>query len=534
ETPRIHHPQRRRSRRPFRASERGRPRGPHPHARRHGPARAGHARPGRRQERRRAVRRRPHQPQPQPVRRHARAADHRLPGLGNVGLRRAGAGERCLGLRRQPRGERRRGGARRPAGRGAGAGQRRRAPAAGGAGAGGAGGRRALAVAHPGGPVRRAHRGKGEPALRGQRRGAGRGRGAVRHLVALLFARGKDLRLHRGQLHRPDHLPHPAADDGDGGGPGRRRLPGAAEHPRGRHGAGLRARPQRRPGEQRPQVGRGRGRQAFRQAGGAGTLRPGADALAPVPDHPRVHRAPHRARPHHGVRGQLRGNLVHPPHRRLPGQVPLRPGDHEHPGRAQHPRRPGHRGLGRRGRAPRRVPDRQERHPQRPADHARAGAHAGRLVPAERQARAQPRQQLRAKLGRRAVPAHAQREPDAARKPRREARRAGGRHRERHPDRGARLVLHRPAAVQRPVRRPGVPRDPQRPGGRHAQGRGVPDAHARVLERHGPDRRAKHVRDPRFVQRRQGTAVAKQRRFARVPAGALSPGKRDQHRAPRL
>ena len=54
--------------------------------------------------------------------------------------------------------------------------------------------------------------------------------------------------------------------------------------------------------------------------------------------------------------------------------------------------------------------------------------------------------------------------------------------RERDPHRGARVVLHRPAALQRAVRRAGVPRDPQRPRGRDAQGRGVPDPHAGVLE----------------------------------------------------
>jgi TldD protein len=64
----------------------------------------------------------------------------------------------------------------------------------------------------------------------------------------------------------------------------------------------------------------------------------------------------------------------------VPGLVPLRPRVHEHPGGALHPHRPLHRGLGRRRRAPRRVPDRQGRRAQRPPDHPGAGALARGLV----------------------------------------------------------------------------------------------------------------------------------------------------------
>jgi hypothetical protein len=56
----------------------------------------------------------------------------------------------------------------------------------------------------------------------------------------------------------------------------------------------------------------------------------------------------------------------------------------------------------------------QERRPARPADDARAGAVARRLVRPNRRGRAQPRQQLRAELGGRPVPAHAEREPAPA------------------------------------------------------------------------------------------------------------------------
>ena len=79
-------------------------------------------------------------------------------------------------------------------------------------------------------------------------------------------------------------------------------------------------------------------------------------------------------------------------------------------------------------------------------------------------------------------------------------------HRSRHRDHRRRLVLDRPAALQRAVRRPGLLRDQGRQDRRHAQGRRVSDAHAGVLESHGHDRRPDELLPRRRVRRRQGTA----------------------------
>jgi hypothetical protein len=118
-----------------------------------------------------------------------------------------------------------------------------------------------------------------------------------------------------------------------------------------------------------------------------GALRPGAAADPPVAHAARVHRASDGARPDHGLRGQLRGHLVHLPARGLPGDVPLRPRVHERPGRALHARArcPPSGGTTRASAATTTTSSR--RHAQRPADDARAGAVAGRLVRAARAAR---------------------------------------------------------------------------------------------------------------------------------------------------
>jgi TldD protein len=68
---------------------------------------------------------------------------------------------------------------------------------------------------------------------------------------------------------------------------------------------------------------------------------------------------------------------------------------------------------------------------------------------------------------------------------RRHHRRDGSR--DHHPE--PRLVVDRPSALQLPVLRPDVPRDPRRQGRWHAQGCGVSGEHAAVLEQHGHDRR---------------------------------------------
>ena len=78
----------------------------------------------------------------------------------------------------------------------------------------------------------------------------------------------------------------------------------------------------------------------------------------------------------------------------------------------------------------------------------------------------------------------------------------------RHRDHRRRLVLDRPAALQRAVRRPGLLRDQGRQDRRHAEGRRVPDAHAGLLELDGHDRRQEELHAGRQLLRRQGTAGA--------------------------
>ena len=111
----------------------------------------------------------------------------------------------------------------------------------------------------------------------------------------------------------------------------------------------------------------------------------------------------------------------------------------------------------------------------------REQADDGRLLPARGQARALVRLLVCAELGRCAVPAYAQRE-SAARQQRRHVGIDDRQGRSWHRDRGRRIVLHRSAALQRPVRGPGVLRGARRQDRRSAEGRGVPVPHAGFLE----------------------------------------------------
>ena len=95
--------------------------------------------------------------------------------------------------------------------------------------------------------------------------------------------------------------------------------------------------------------------------------------------------------------------------------------------------------------------------------------------------------------------------------------------------RGTRLVQHRPAALQRAVRRPSLLRDSERPARRDAQGCRISDPHSRVLERDGRDRWAEHLSARGHVQRRQGTALAVQCGEPRLPGQPLPRRQRDQH-----
>jgi hypothetical protein len=137
-------------------------------------------------------------------------------------------------------------------------------------------------------------------------------RRALRQLVHVLPARGEVLREHGGHDHGPDDLPRepnmnarrwrPTAPTSRAAVDGR-----AAARPR------LRARARRATRRERAALGRGGGAEAVGAPGRAGPLRPGAAAVAPLAHDPRVDRAPDGARPHHGLRGELRRHLVHLP-----------------------------------------------------------------------------------------------------------------------------------------------------------------------------------------------------------------------------
>ncbi len=111
------------------------------------------------------------------------------------------------------------------------------------------------------------------------------------------------------------------------------------------------------------------------------------------------------------------------------------------------------------------------RHLRRLPDHARPG-------PPDRP-EGLARQLLRPELGRRAVPAHAERQPRAGQEGAHRGA-AHRRHRGRDPHPRARQLQHRPPALQLPVRRPGLLRDQEGEGDRHAARRRLPGAHART------------------------------------------------------
>ncbi|VXB49697.1 hypothetical protein LUTEI9C_30107 [Luteimonas sp. 9C] len=139
----------------------------------------------------------------------------------------------------------------------------------------------------------------------------------------------------------------------------------------------------------------------------------------------------------------------------------------------------------------------QGRHPRRLPGDARPG-------PYPRQDRI-GRVQLCRCMVERAVPAHAQRLAGAG------PGAADGqgddrwrRTRPLHPR--PRLVLDRPAALQRAVRRAAVLRDQERRDRRHGRGRRLPDPHAGILERLLGDLRRTRLPSRRLVLRRQGPA----------------------------
>ncbi|CAA9323647.1 MAG: TldD family protein, Actinobacterial subgroup, partial [uncultured Gemmatimonadaceae bacterium] len=497
-------------------------------ARRRGHQGAHDDRAHRRPRRRRLVRRRARRAAAAELRLHARAADperrrHRLPRL-----RRPGARRRHLGLRRHPRPHRRRRRRRRAGGGGDREGEPRGPRPAGGAAPGARlQGCRLEGRLHAR-PLRRVGRGEGRPAAPRQRRGAQGARRQVRLQRAVLRQGGAQLRQHRRLGDRADERALVAHDADHRRRARLLRLPEPQQR-RGADGARLGVRARARPRRQRAALGRRGRREAQGQARGRRPLRPRARAVAPVAHHPRVDRAPHGARPRDGLRGQLRGHELRRAPREAPRQAAVRPRLHERAGRPLAAGRALHDRLRRRGGEARHLPHHQERRAQRLPDHPRAGPVARLVVQAAGHRAALARVLLRPELGQRAVPAHAQRLAP----PRREGPQAGRprrRHRPRHPHRGRRLLLHRPAALQRAVRRPGLLRDQGRQDGRHAEGRRLPDAHAGLLERHGHDRRPVELRDGRLLLRRQGPARASQRREPRLRPRPLPRRERDQHR----
>jgi hypothetical protein len=318
----------------------------------------------------RLVRGRARVAQPQPGARHPRAADHRLRGLRDLRVRGAGAGGRRLGLRRQPRDHAGRGGAGGAAGGGAGARQR-------------GGAARPVELA----PVEAVPDGRWRSPIeidpfdvpieekvdllcRANAAALGVAGRASSTRPCSSCGRRRPSPPPRGRT-PPDHLPLLPADDGDGGG-------GTADfqtrqstdvQPMGLGYEHVRD----ATWWERAALGGGRGGQALGAAGGAGRY-----DLVLMPSH--LWLTIHESIAHPTELDRIMGfeanyagtSFIYPIEDYL-GKLPLRPGAHERAGERSAPGSR-HRGLGRRGGAPGRVPDREGRHAERPADHPRAGA----------------------------------------------------------------------------------------------------------------------------------------------------------------
>ena len=116
-------------------------------------------------------------------------------------------------------------------------------------------------------------------------------------------------------------------------------------------------------------------------------------------DDPRDRRARHRARSHHGLRGQLRGHELREDLRHRQAEIRIEAVQRHR--RSHDSRRRRHDRLRRRRRQDDRVPDRARRHPRRPADQPRIGAF--------HQRKSQPRLHVRQLVARLPVPADAER-----------------------------------------------------------------------------------------------------------------------------
>ncbi len=108
------------------------------------------------------------------------------------------------------------------------------------------------------------------------------------------------------------------------------------------------------------------------------------------------------------------------------------------------------------------------------------------------------------------------------------AHRRGG---ARHLRRRRQELVDRHAALQLPVHRPALLRDPRRPARRSAARRGLPGDHHRLLGLAGGRRRSADLRARRRLQLRQGAAQPDRGRVARLPHVAVPRRERAQHRA---
>ena len=262
-------------------------------------------------------------------------------------------------------------------------------------------------------------------------------------------------------------------------------------------------------------MGDGRGRKAHGEIRRRRALRSGAPSLASLAHDPRVGCASDRARSCDGLRGELRWHEL----RRAAGEsarhAQVRLGADEHPRRPNSARVAVGVRLGRRGSQARRFRHHHQRDVRRLSHDARTGALARLVLQKVGTSDALARLLVCPVVGGRAVPAHAERLAAAWRQGPGLGR-SHRRDRPRHRDHRRRLVLDRPAAVQRPIRRAGLLRDQGRQDRRHAQGRRVSNADARLLGEPGHGWRTEELLSRRRVRRREGTAGAGERRQPRL------------------
>ena len=279
-------------------------------------------------------------------------------------------------------------------------------------------------------------------------------------------------------------------------------------------------------------LGRGGGAEALGQAGRGRALRPHPAPDPPLAHHPRGGRAPHRARPRAWAsRPTTPAPASSAPPEKMLGKLKFGSELHEHPRRPLPARLALRLRLGRRGRrSPRTSTSSRTASSSttRPRASRRCGSTGGTSSAASRsRSHGCSYAQI---VGRRAVPAHAQRVAAAGR----EGPRLGGPHRrdrQRHRDRRRRLVL---ASTSSATTRSSAASSSTRSRTGKITGMLKDVAYQmrtpRVLGRDGHDRRPKSYDARRRLRRRQGPAGAVQRGEPRLRADAPQADQRDQHR----